>query len=417
MDRTVKHKTVIQAKKEIWERKEHPEWLQQNIDFDQTLRLNEKDRTVIQELFDSLYQGISLYRRDQKHLDLEILISNLVKAKHKAVAISLDRNSWKTGQYFRASYFIIEVVKILERTGFLRMKLGYNFENQSRKTRIWATQKLLQYIPEFHSAVIYSPKELVELRDENGKLKEYKNTTETRRIRKILELTNAVNTRADIRYRKWKLNPCLLAVFNRKFTLYGRLHTRGHRHYQGFSEDERSEITINGESVVELDYSGLHPHLLYAKEGIQFFGDPYSIVDHRPEVRAFLKAILLRMLSARDETQAERAANYWLLNNNEERETLKELDITRARPLMDAFRQAHKKINHYFCTGKDTGLKIMNLDAKIALDVIHHFAKQDIPILAVHDSFLVQAQHRDELMQTMKRVYQQKTGGFRIPVK
>ena len=59
----------------------------------------------------------------------------------------------------------------------------------------------------------------------------------------------------------------------------------------------------------------------------------------------------------------------------------------------------------------------MNLDAKIALEVIKHFVKQDKPILDVHDSFIVQAQYRDELFQVMQKVYQQKTGGFSIPIK
>ncbi len=413
----MKNKIIKKARDEIDNRKGTGEWLENSINFNQSLRLDDKGREAVKHLFDPLYQGVSLYKREQKHLDLEILIANLIKAKHRAVSISLNRNTWKAGQYSRASYFIMELVKVLERTGYIKMKKGHNYENKARMSRIWATEKLLQYIPEFHSAVIYDPKELVELRDDKGKLKEYKNTAETHRIRKILQLTNAVNGKADIRYGKYKLNPCLLAVFNRKFTLYGRLHTRGHRHYQSFSEQERAEITINQQPVIELDYSGLHPHLLYAKEGIQFFGDPYSIVDNRPEVRPFLKTILLCMLNAKDETHAERAANYWLFNNHDEREVLKGIDITKARPLMEAFKKAHAKINHYFCTGKETGLKIMNLDAKIALDVIQHFAKQDIPILAVHDSFVVQEQYKDELFQVMKKVYQQKTGGFRIRVK
>ena len=416
----MKGKIIHNAKAAIEAQKGTGGWLQRNIDFNHGLRLDDKDRESVKQLFDSLYEGVSLYRlyrRDQKQLDLEILIANLIHAKHWAVSISLDRKSWNTTQYGQASYFIIELVKILERTGHIKMKKGFQFEREARRTRIWTTEKLLEYIRELPPIVIFSPKELVELRDERGKLKEYRNTAETRRIRKILQLTNDVNTRADIRYGKWKLNPCLMAVFNRKFTLYGRLHTRGHRHYQGFSEDERGEIIINGQPVVESDYCGLHPYLLYAKQGIQFFGDPYSIVDDRPEVRPFLKNILLFMLNAKDETQAERAANYWLFNNHQERETLKELGITRARPLMDAFKQAHSNISHYFCTGKDTGLKVMNLDSKIALEVIKYFVKQDKPILAVHDSFIVQAQYRDELFQVMQKIYQQKTGGFRIPVK
>lgn len=212
------------------------------------------------------------------------------------------------------------------------------------------------------------------------------------------------------------MNASLVAIFNRNFTLYGRLHTRGYRHYQGHSEDERSEITINGDRIIELDFSGLHPYLLYAKEGKQYVGDPYAIVDDRPEARLFLKIILLAMLNAKDEISAEKASNYWLYQNHRDREELKEIGITKARPLIEKFRQAHFLINHYFCSGKDTGLKIMNKDSAIALDIIKHFGDKEIPILCVHDSFLVQNQYKEELRNIMQETYMKHTG-FRIKVK
>ena len=78
--------------------------------------------------------------------------------------------------------------------------------------------------------------------------------------------------------------------------------------------------------------------------------------------------------------------------------------------------EQHSEIAKYFCQGKKTGMEIMNKDAMIALDVVNYFAKQDIPILPIHDSFIVQEQHRRELYNTMKRVYRKHTG-FRIQIK
>ena len=464
----MKGKIIHNAKAAIEAQKGTGGWLHRNIDFNHGLRLNAMGRGAATQLFDSLYQGESLYKREQKRLDLEILIANLVRARDRAVSISLDHNIWKINRYKRASYFIIELVKVMETKGYLRMKLGYQFERESRKTRIWATEKLLEYIRELNSAVIYSPKELIILRDENGKLKEYRDTAETRRIRKILQRANEVNCKADIWFSKWKLNPCLLAIFKEKFTLYGRLHTKGHRHhYQSLNEDERAEITINGESVVELDYSGLHPHLLYAKEKIQFNGDPYTMIDERAnnqnkDLRRFYKKALLSLINARDKwvephttRTGQKRRGYWstaktnavssinsLMNLDfflPQEKSKKGLQITekdqekmnqakqarkylqlggfiKAHDIIDAFSEAHPKIAHHFYTG-ETGMRLMNLDAKIALEVIKHFVKQDKPILDVHDSFIVQAQYRDELFQVMQKVYQQKTGGFSIPIK
>jgi hypothetical protein len=339
--------------------------------------------------------------------------------KGKPVSVSLDRNDWKKSKSTKASYYTISLVTSLHERGLIEMKKGYRGKNkkESRMTRIWATEKLLSYMPRLPNFIIDVPIELVELRDGEGKLLDYKDTRETDRIRRVLERANSVNEKAIFEHGQDKLYPALYAVFKEKFTWYGRLHTRGYRHHQGLNGEERSEITINGKPVVELDFSGLHPHLLYAKEGIQYDADPYSVVDSRPEVRSFLKIILLSQLNAKDAVTAERAANKWLLDNREERLVLSRLGITRARPLIEAFREAHKPISSYFCTGKDTGLRIMNLDSKIALEVVNHFAKKGIPILPVHDSFIVQEQYREELREIMQTAYSKWTGGFSCPIK
>ncbi len=409
----MKGKVKINAEKQFQEYRGSGAWLNSALPFNPNLRLTEEQKARVWPVFESC----KIRNRKENVFTFEILMANLFWLKGlRPVIVSLSPNEWKKTRYNPVGSSVIGMIHKLKEEGYLGMALGYRTEKESRQTRIWATEKLLEYFQELPNNVVYEPTELVELRDEKRRLKEYKDTIRTRQIRAILKRANQVNQAADIRYHGYKLSPFLYAVFIRKFTLYGRLHTRGYRHYQGFSEEERREITINGDSVVELDYSGLHPHLLYAKEGIQFFGDPYSIVDSRPEARPFLKSILLSMLNAKDEITAERAANYWLYENHEERDKLAEIGITRARPLMQAFRERHKKIAHYFCSGKDTGLKIMNLDATIALDIIDYFAKQGIPILAIHDSFIVQEQYKDELHITMRKIYRKHTG-FRISVK
>ncbi len=148
----------------------------------------------------------------------------------------------------------------------------------------------------------------------------------------------------------------------------------------------------------------MHPHLLYAHERIQLDEDPYSIIDKRPVVRKYLKQILLCMLNAKDELTAERAANYWLYNHKMYRNRLYGFGIDRAKPLMDRFRIAHKEIEHYFCNGSDTGLRIMNQDSRIALDIVDHFVKQNIPILAIHDSFIVQAHVQITVVSLLQRL-------------
>ena len=392
-------------------------WPEDNVEFNQHLMLNKSQSIVIEQLFDEIINDYGNYRkRKQKLLDLAILISNLIYQNRKPISISLNRNDWKTSRYNKASAFIIKLVHILHKKGFIDMKPGYRTKESSRLTRIWATEKLLEYCPSLPNNVIYEPKELVELRDSNDKLKEYKDTAKTYRIRGILERSNKVVQSADIRYMRHSINASLVAIFNEQFTLYGRLHTRGYQHLQGFSEEEREEITINGDPVIELDYQALHPNLLYAEKGIQFKGDPYAAINDNPIARPFMKDVLLRLLNSANEIAAERSINY-MLKDKALRNELKTIGITKARPVIEEFKKAHKPISEYFCKGKKTGLKIMNKDAKIALDVVDHFAKKGIPILPVHDSFIVQRQYKKELMHVMKQTYGKHTGGFRCKIK
>ncbi len=396
-----------------------PAWVQRSVKFDQSLRVPSEKYLIIEKLFEKVMEGRSNYRnRKQKIFDLEILICNLIQTKHiRPISISLSTNNWTKSRYSKASVFIIALVDILHEQKLLEMKKGYKFEKESRKTRIWATEYLLEYCKELPSHIISEVVEVVELRDWYGKLIEYKDKPKTLRIRSVLSLVNDVNNKADIRYHRKKVNTTMVAIFIESFSLYGRLHTRGYTHVQGLARDERKELTINGLSVIELDYSGLHPNLLYASIGKQYFGDPYAVINDNPIARPFLKQILLCLLNADSETKAEQASNYWLRDNPSERRALKDIGITRARPLIDAYKKEHELISEHFCKGKHTGMRIMNKDAEIALEVVKHFAKQNIPILAVHDSFIVKLQYEKELHETMQRVYSKHTGGFRIKIK
>ena len=403
------------ARKQREEYKKSGSWLQRNVRYNHGHYLDEKHRRLADRLFISL-QLKGGYNIKQKYKDLEILLANLFTQTRRPISISLNRNDYKQTRYSRASYFTVALIYLLLSKKLINMRKGFKIVEGSRMTRIWATEKLLEAFPEYNTGVFWKPVELVELRNERGKLIEYKDTAETWRIRTILQLVNDVNSQADIRYQQYKLRAFLRAIFIERFTWYGRLHTKGFMHYQGFWKEERNEITINGDPIVELDYSGLHPMLLYAAEGKQYLGDPYTVLDRRPEARPFLKQILLCMLNAKDEQTAERAANYWLHKNPEEHESLLKIGIKTARPLIKRFKEVHQPIAGYFCKGRQTGMRIMNQDAKIALDVVNHFAKQGIPILAIHDSFIVQEQYRDELFRVMKTVYEKHTK-FRIKVK
>ncbi len=310
------------------------------------------------------------------------------------------------------------------------MKQGIYTKHLKRKTRIWALPELLELHPELCAGVeVRPPAELVELRDRQGrKLIDYEDTPFTHNCRNRLATANKVNHRAKITYydgfERYDVQSYVRAIFVGGLSLYGRLHTSGARHAQGLSKTERRTILIDGQPVVELDYSGLQPRMLYAAEGIQYDRDPYTkVLNSLPGIRdygyhrlrRYLKTVLLALLNASSLQQSEKAANFWLYEHQEENRYLRSLGVGRARPWLEAFQKEHEQIAHYF--GCDMGLKLMNKDARIALDVVWRFAEQGIPIIPVHDSFIVQDNHAEELWQVMDETYEKHNDGFTCPIK
>lgn len=431
--RIPKGAVLANAIKRIEELKETGYWVHNSKIFDHNLCLPQEYREIVDELFQDLTIGLNVYKQKEKKKDLEILIANLLSLREKKpLSISLNKNSWIASRYKRAGYFVIELVKIMEQKGLIRVvKKGFHSEKISRMTRIEATKALLTLFPDLPNPVIYEPIELVELRDDHRNLLEYEDTDTTRRIREILERANSVNARASIWLGKYKLSAFLTAIFINRFSLYGRLHTRRFRHFQGFAGEERREITINGDPVVEIDFSGLHPRLLYAKEQIQFNNDPYSIIINNPDLRPFLKETLLRLLNSKKVwvKPTKKRKGYWMSAENvaqsgtnqqlkdvQWKSILQKEGITKAKQIIELFYKAHKEISHYFCKDDQTGLRIMNLDSKIALDIVDHFTKQEKPILPVHDSFVVQCRYEKELQEVMNQAYSKHSGGFACPV-
>ncbi len=319
------------------------------------------------------------------------------------------------------------------------MKKGYNFKHRpGRITRIWALPELLELHPQLSAGVeVRPPAELVELRvrdpvPSRRKLLDYEDTPFTRDCRQRLARANGVNRAATITYHdgseRYEMRSYIKAIFLDDFSLYGRLHTSGCRHAQGLSKTERGTALINGKPVVEMDFSALHLHILYADKGIQYRGDPYmDVLDFLPGVagtrlspasrqyfRRYLKSVLLSMLNANGPVQAEQASNYWI---HEHRGSLKRLDLQlrRARPYLRAFERAHKRIADYFYSGN--GLRLMNRDARMALDVVGGFSEDGIPIIPLHDGFIVQRKYDERLREAMDQTYRSHNKRFKCPIK
>ena len=228
---------------------------------------------------------------------------------------------------------------------------------------------------------------------------------------------------------------------------------QGGRFYGGFwlniKKEWRSHIFINDEPTVELDFSSYHLILMYGLEGIdywkEFKEDPYQLSndvmkqyypeiktkDQKQEFRNLMKFVVLTLVNAKDikstVLRLRKSINvddveeygwfkelyydirdYLILEDGnkletEEREGFLDkyvMEDKKLEQLVNLFREKHQNIKEWLNSGK--GSIIQNYDSCVASKVINHFTKKQIPVLCIHDSFIVKKKYEKELKQVMK---------------
>ena len=76
--------------------------------------------------------------------------------------------------------------------------------------------------------------------------------------------------------------------------------------------------------------------------------------------------------------------------------------------MLDALKIKHPVIADYL--GSDIGIELMNQDSKITEHVIRVFTDEKIPILTVHDSYIVHFSYWQLLEDTLNEAYEELTG-------
>jgi len=205
----------------------------------------------------------------------------------------------------------------------------------------------------------------------------------------------------------------------------GRWFQKGEMSYQQLSEEERTKLRINGEKVVEIDYSAMHPHILYAWENKQCPSDCYeSIMNQCACSRFVAKSMVLIAVNADCYANVSRAVN------NKKRETeranrnrtipepvlyneLKKQNLT-LKQVVEAIKIAHPTIEKYIYSASAN--KLMLVESDIMTSVLLKLMSLGISALPVHDSVIVPSRNEDVARRVMQDTYMEHTG-FKITIK
>ena len=369
------------------------------------------------------------------------LLASYVASPEAVMRISRDKIRYTSGRYVPEgiSYDITidGVLFLLMVDGFVREVRCGSYDRTKGKgdqTRIAANAKLVDW---FAADPALLPKALVGCEDtdplivqvkgkrkgknENGKeftfktktLKQYTDNADTNQMRDNLNLINDCLKRhwSDLHLSddEWvKLQRSL--VGNKKYDYTPiRLHRQtirrifnstsfdiGGRFYGGWWQNipsaYRGMITIDGKRTTEFDYGRLHPTMLYAQEGLTLSEDAYDIgisAEHRDVIKQLFNA-MVQMKEPQDrpprDVKFSQTGKTW--------KQLRDLILERHKPIRDKF----------FC---GMGNRLQYEDSQIAEKVMLHFAKQNIAILPVHDSFVIRRSLEHDLIEVMSNTFSQ----------
>ena len=158
------------------------------------------------------------------------------------------------------------------------------------------------------------------------------------------------------------------------------------------SKADRRRITIDGEPVVELDHTQLHPRLLYARCGQRLEGDAYTLTGWD---RHAVKIAFNVLINAGSYREAVGAIAKDLEGADRKRQ---------ATQLIAALKNKHAGIAGSFHSG--AGLRLQAIDADMAEAVMVGLLKRNVVALPIHDSFLVQKRHEGILNEAMHASYE-----------
>ncbi len=176
--------------------------------------------------------------------------------------------------------------------------------------------------------------------------------------------------------------------------------------YQLLPSNQRNSILIDGERVVEADYSSFHTRMLFHMKGIDYIGDPYDLYNGDKDMRAAVKLMMNIAISAPTRTKALRAFIKELKEDGENKRKIKEaIKMRKLRPtdIYNKICEVHPTVSEGF--GTDSGVQLQFIDSEIASDILMYFTRKEVPCLCVHDSFIVPQQYGDELVRVMKEFY------------
>lgn len=352
---------------------------------------------------------------------LNMIVMNLLACVRKGNKLSYPRNKNVTPRNKKkiSVRHIIKAIDFLVESGMV-----YNVIGNSSKLAELRTMSYISPTQDFISAwdttFEYEDAEMkhldasqvIILRDKDKNDIPYVRTPEIIEMEKAVHAINEVNTCAIITDGNGKnLVNIYTRIFNEDFNHGGRYYRGDVLQLKHRDTHSRLDITINEESVVEIDYSNLHFRIAAVMNGINpdsLPDDVYSgiIDDYTNRVdRRIVKLAVNIMFNATSESKALRAIQQTINSLSTDEKTV--FNLGSCRTVVARIKRSYPQFVPYFCRGDSSGLELQCLESKLATSVLMKCVEEELPCLPVHDSFIVEWFTMETLAGFMKESFQE----------
>ena len=393
------------------------------------------------ESINDLSNLIKLKRIEQKNA-LKILLLNLFICPSEKIRTPRAKKSLGSKRYnpLKIGYgglrsalnALNEHELVIQEIGLKDVESG-----TSKMTTVLTTQKLRDWFVQHNwniKDISFAEKELVVLRanNESKDLLDYVDGERTKNLREELRKYNQLlnsseiilvskNDKVERQFDDLSLNRVFINHDRHSkgdidlFAFGGRMYAP----WCNLSSEQRKRIKINNEKTVEIDIESSHINAMYkALTGRPYeLGDPYDLeVDGLKIPRHIVKTAgtMMQFTSSVRSTISGMQREYFPLVTElfKDKRSKKEIDcaeeynqikkIVKPSSIIRAYLDKHKDIAPYYQKEKIMGHHIQYWESEIVFDIVTELTNNQIPVLTVYDSFIVQEKYKAKVEYLIK---------------
>ena len=347
---------------------------------------------------------------------LGIILTNIISGIRTGTKIVYSRNKATRAESTERNVTVPQViscVKVLEKEGYIVNTIGTASPDPEKReaSTLEPTEKFMN---EFLTQADFDQTEVdyieatagLVLRDARKMAVPYLKTDETEKMRQLVVDLNKLNESVPILTGDGqRLSNIYSRIFNESFNYGGRFYRADVLQLHSKDGNQRLDITIDGQPVVEVDFQNLHFRIAAVIDGgfiedvpIDMYADILEDSSNKVE-RQIVKMAVNIMFNCKSVDSARRAIQGEI--NSLSSEDKEKYTLGSAKSVMALIEMNYREFSHMFCNEDSFGRVLQNLDSHLAADILEVFVLKEIPILCVHDSFVVAKEQLELLVLTM----------------